>query len=247
MRMQVSVIIPVKNGAATIGRAIQSVIDQHGVDWELLVMDGLSDDQTEEIVSTFHDPRIHFLSQKDAGVYSAMNRGILKATGEWIYIMGADDVLATADLFASILTQTRENDILVLGRVENVGSPSQWVRKQHRSFFGWPILFRNTVHQQGALYRRSWLLKHLFQEEYRVLADYDTHLQAYLQFGWKSKSLRPWLTTDLLFARCDASGISKQFTWSLYREELKIRRRRLGIFIWLLSLPIVCVKYLLKR
>ena len=153
--------------------------------------------------------------------------------------------MCSSDLAA--LHQVRANDILVLGRIENQGSQSRWIPAEHQSFFGWPILFRNTVHQQGVFYRRDWLEKHPFQAAYRVLADYDVHVQAYLQFGWKSKSLRPWTTTHILFARCDASGISKQFTWSLYREELRIRRRRLGVVIWLVSIPLVCLKYLLKR
>ena len=244
--MQLSVIIPVKNGEATILRALRSVQSQHGVSWEAIVIDGLSEDNTKTCVTSLGDARIQFYEAADDGVYDAMNRGIQHAQGDWIYIMGADDELAGQDVFASLLRVVQSRDIMVLGVIENRGAKHSRVKRRHNSFFGWPILFRNTVHQQGVLYRRDWLLQHPFHAPYRVLADYDVHLQAYVKFGWKNASLRPWITTDVLVARCDAFGISKQFTWSLYREELHIRKRRLGWFVWMLSLPIVGLKYALK-
>ncbi|MFM7311440.1 MAG: glycosyltransferase [Flavobacteriales bacterium] len=245
--MQISFIIPVKNGEATIVRALQSVLSQHGVVWEAIVMDGLSSDNTIQRIESLGDERIHYHTGPDHGVYDAMNAGVQRAKGDWIYIMGADDELASEDVFDALLRAVRSQDIMVMGVIENRGCSNRWVAHHHRSHFAWTTLFRNTVHQQGVIYRKDWLLKHPFHSGYQVLADYDVHLQAYRQFGWKSAALRPWMTTAILIARCDASGISKQFTWSLYREELAIRCKQLGWFIWLVSLPVVMMKYVLKR
>ena len=88
----VSVIIPTYNRAHLVGRAIQSVLDQTYQDFELIVIDDASTDNTEEVVKSFNDERIKYLKHdENKGVAAARNTGIKVARGEYIAFQDSDD------------------------------------------------------------------------------------------------------------------------------------------------------------
>jgi len=86
-----SVIIPSYNRAALLPRAIQSVIHQTFDDWELLVVDDGSTDDTAQQVAVFNDPRIRYLYQNNQGVCVARNTGAHHAKGEYLVFLDSDD------------------------------------------------------------------------------------------------------------------------------------------------------------
>lgn len=85
-----SVIIPAYNSAATIGRAIDSVLRQTYPAHEIIVVDDGSADSTRDEVARFGD-RIRYLHQANAGVSAARNKGAHEATGDWLAFLDADD------------------------------------------------------------------------------------------------------------------------------------------------------------
>ncbi|MBO9998473.1 MAG: glycosyltransferase family 2 protein [Cyanobacteria bacterium SID2] len=88
----VSIIIPSYNRATLISRAIQSVLDQTFTDWELIVIDDASQDNTEEVVRGFGDPRIHYIRhERNAGECGTRNTGLAAAKGHSIAFLDSDD------------------------------------------------------------------------------------------------------------------------------------------------------------
>ncbi|MDR2410857.1 MAG: glycosyltransferase, partial [Bacteroidales bacterium] len=83
-----SIIIPTYNSSKTINRCLDSILCQSYSNYEILVMDGLSSDNTLELVKAYNDRRIQIYSGKDNGIYDAMNKGIALAKGEWLYFSG---------------------------------------------------------------------------------------------------------------------------------------------------------------
>ena len=63
---------------------------QRFTDYEVWIIDGASTDGTQEYLKTL-DQRFNFISEEDSGIYNAMNKGIEKSKGEWLYFLGADD------------------------------------------------------------------------------------------------------------------------------------------------------------
>ena len=107
--MKISLITACYNSAATIRTAIESVLSQKGIDVEYIVVDGGSTDGTVDIIKEYstrstRSTRLTFkwLSEKDNGMYDAINKGIKMATGDVVGILNADDVLATDDTLAKI-------------------------------------------------------------------------------------------------------------------------------------------------
>lgn len=95
-----SIIIPSFNRAHTIGRAILSVVNQTYTDWELVIVDDGSTDNTMEIVESFHDNRIKYVWQENQERSAARNHGIRLANGEWICFLDSDDEFTVDHLFS---------------------------------------------------------------------------------------------------------------------------------------------------
>ena len=89
---KVSVIIPAYNHARFLGEAIGSVLAQSFQDFELIVVDDGSIDNTKEVAASFQDNRVRYIHQQNRGVAAAQNVGVRNSSGEYVAILGADDV-----------------------------------------------------------------------------------------------------------------------------------------------------------
>ncbi|MFN8698724.1 MAG: glycosyltransferase [Flavobacteriales bacterium] len=230
----VSIIIPSFRSAATISGALKSAAQQT-ISHEILLIDGSGDQDTRNAVAAAGVIPDAWISEPDSGVYDAINKGIARSRGEWIYVLGADDELAAPDVFERVLACREQNTRLLLGNVSNIERVHAGVPEVHKSRLTSRIFLYNTVHQQGALYHRSLFDRAAFNTSYKILGDYDFHLALFAERV-------PWKYTDVSVSRCRAGGLSKQFVKSLYLEELAIKRARktpLRALTWL--------KYIYKK
>ena len=114
---RLSIIIPTFNSAKTLSRCLDSVISQSFTDWEVLMMDGVSNDDTIKIASSCQDSRIRIYSEPDKGIYDAMNKGIDKSRGEWLYFLGSDDYLFNSHSLEDVFKNDIEKYDVVYGDV----------------------------------------------------------------------------------------------------------------------------------
>ncbi len=89
----ITVITVVFNGAKTLEETIQSVINQTYPNVEYIIIDGGSTDGTLDIIKKYEDHIDYWVSEKDKGIYDAMNKGVVVSTGMWVGILGSDDFL----------------------------------------------------------------------------------------------------------------------------------------------------------
>ena len=88
----VSIVIPTYNHANYLSKALQSVLDQTYKNWEAIVIDNHSTDDTNEVINRYVDPRIKYLKIHNCGVIAkSRNVGIQTAKGEWIAFLDSDD------------------------------------------------------------------------------------------------------------------------------------------------------------
>lgn len=116
--MTVSVILPARNAAAYLQRAVDSVLGQTWTDWELIVVNNGSDDGTGAIMASCvraHPDRIIGLDEPVAGASRARNAGLARATGEWIQFLDADDELAPDKLAHQAALITPGTDWIIGG------------------------------------------------------------------------------------------------------------------------------------
>jgi glycosyltransferase involved in cell wall biosynthesis len=113
MNPQVSIIIPTYNRAEDLKRALQSVFDQTFTDWEILIVDNHSIDNTTNLIQSFNDPRIKLHKIHNEGVVAASrNLGLKHATGEYIAFLDSDDWWLPKKLEESVKYMNRGADVV---------------------------------------------------------------------------------------------------------------------------------------
>ena len=101
--MTLSLITPSYNSAKTIARTIDSVIAQNYSDLEYIILDGASTDDTLKIIASYQDKiNIRLVSERDNGIYDAMNKGIKIATGDIIGILNSDDLFNSGEVIKTV-------------------------------------------------------------------------------------------------------------------------------------------------
>jgi glycosyltransferase involved in cell wall biosynthesis len=127
----VSVIIPTYNREQLVSYAIQSILNQTYGDWELLVVDDGSTDQTEEVIRLFKDPRISYYQQKNLGPAAARNYGLRVARGELIAFLDSDDLFATDKLERQVAWMNNHPEISLgftgYQEIDGEGNPTGYV------------------------------------------------------------------------------------------------------------------------
>lgn len=94
----VSVVIAAKNEAAHVRAAVESILSQEGVDFELVFVDDGSTDETANIVRSFNSPRLRLIKNPRQGKVSAFNLGVAEAKGAWVCIFAGDDIMPAKSL-----------------------------------------------------------------------------------------------------------------------------------------------------
>lgn len=167
-----SIIIPTFNSSQTLQKALDSIICQTFTDWEVLIMDGVSKDNTLEIARSYNDTRIRIYSEPDKGIYDAMNKGIKKANGEWLYFLGSDDWLLNNNVLHNVFSFDIDQYDVVYGDVE-----SEILGPQNGGEWTLETIDSNRCHQ-GIFYQKR-IFKKLgyYNLDYPLWADHDLNLK----------------------------------------------------------------------
>lgn len=186
---KVSIITVVYNGVKTIEQAIQSVLRQTYKNIEYIVIDGASTDGTQQIIEKYADSISYYISEKDDGLYYAMNKGIKRATGEIVGIINADDWYA-ADAVESMVSFFCENDVeLAYGKIVMVlenGKEKPYSNMPLESIWYQMALPHPAVFVKKDLYDNMGR----FNVNYRLASDYELMLRFYtkqVKFGYFDK------------------------------------------------------------
>ncbi|MBR1448445.1 MAG: glycosyltransferase [Prevotella sp.] len=178
--MKVSIITVAYNSAETIEKAISSVLSQTYSDIEYIIVDGLSTDKTMETVQSYEgkfDGRLRWNSEKDKGIYDAMNKGIRMATGDIIGILNSDDFFTSSNVIERIVKEFSDDVDAVYGDVHFVkpSNPSKSVRYYSgRPFRPWMVRFGFIPPHPSLYVRRRVYEEHgLYDTSFRISADVE--------------------------------------------------------------------------
>lgn len=209
----------------------------------MCVIDGSSSDGTQDYLNTLKVP-FHFISELDNGIYDAMNKGVLMSKGKWLFFLGADDYFYDDEVLFYV-NQFLSDEIEVLsGKIKYrfTEKDSQYIRKNDGIFITkWSskLWIKNTVHHQSTFYNKTLFKNTLFNTKYKVLADYDFNINLY-------RSKPKVKIIDTIITSCGADGLSKKYTWSMYKEEIDLKTKASSILYWPFFLKLAILKYLFK-
>jgi glycosyltransferase involved in cell wall biosynthesis len=196
----ITVITVVYNGVSLIEKTIQSVIHQKYPNIEYIIIDGASTDGSVNIIKSCELKITKWLSEKDTGIYNAMNKGIKEATGEWICFLNCGDVFVdtqTVQRIVGHLQQSHAADI-IYGNIlveQQDGTLYERTAKEpcniHRMHFC----------HQSAFVKTNLLRDYLFDEKHKMSADLKFFKQCYYD-------KRTFVHVNFPIVIYDTSGIS---------------------------------------
>jgi len=178
--MKISIITATFNSGKFIESCIKSILKQNYKKFEIIIIDGLSTDSTIKKIKTFLDKHnnIKFFSEKDLGIYHALNKGIEKANGDIIGFVHSDDLLYNKNVLSNII------DVFKNSNIDGVYGDLQYVEKQNTNKvirywkskdFKPNLINKGWTPPHPTLYLRKKVYeKHgLFDLNYKISSDYD--------------------------------------------------------------------------
>lgn len=191
--MKISIITVVYNNEKTIKEAMQSVLSQTYSDIEYVIIDGKSKDNTVNLINDYKEKLGYFISEKDNGLYDAMNKGILACTGDVIGILNSDDLYQDSEVIAAVMEQfinDIELDILYADLVYVKKDDTNRVIRKWKTKSYYSTFFENAnVPPHPALFVRNKVYENigLFDLQYKLAADYELMLRMFKKHEFKSK------------------------------------------------------------
>lgn len=212
----ISIITVVFNSAKTLRATMESIIPQLSAEVEYIVIDGGSTDGTQDIIAQYTSQLAYSVSEPDKGIYDAWNKGLARASGQYIGFVGADDVLLP-DALGTYLSHIRQQPQIEYwsskvafghmgGRV--IGQPWRWDR------------FRRymTVAHVGSLHRRNLYERFgTYDTSYRIVGDYELLLRA-------GVSLRAGFV-DQITVLMGHGGVSNKFALQALAETARAKKK----------------------
>ena len=174
--LKISVVTVCYNAADTIEETMLSVLNQTYDNVEYIIIDGGSTDGTVDIIKKYADRLAYWVSEPDKGIYDAMNKGIDVATGDYIYFLGADDILFSESTLSECVTDFSEGTTQiyygnVLFKDTKIVYPGEI-----KSVYS--LCLRNFSHQ-GLFYPKSIYKEKRYDVSYRLWADYVYNLELF--------------------------------------------------------------------
>jgi glycosyltransferase involved in cell wall biosynthesis len=180
MAPKVSVIIPVYNREKYVGEAISSILAQSFTNFELLLIDDGSTDDSVEIMRSYTDPRVRLVrNERNLGIPKTRNKGIQLARGDYIAILDSDNIALSDRLAKQVAFLDRHKDYVLLGSgAALMDEEGQSLKKGKRRFVSSGevkshLLFRCWLHHSSVMARTAILQAYGYREQYVVCSDFD--------------------------------------------------------------------------
>ena len=205
-KVQLSIVTISLNAAQTISETINSVCNQTFSGFEYIIKDGLSEDKTIEIASSYKDIfkekgiDFYIIEKKDSGIYDAMNQALELCKGTWIMFLNSGDSLYDEGVLNCIFGGQKSYIAdCIYGNTVNVKENVEYVKK------GYPIssiYYRVPFIHQASFIKREAMERYKFDLRYQIAADYDVYARMFddgLKFSY----------IDCNIARFDLAGVSQ--------------------------------------
>ncbi|MBW3105957.1 glycosyltransferase family 2 protein [Providencia rettgeri] len=236
------------NSASTIQETISSVLSQKEINFEYIIIDGVSTDGTIDILNANNDRRLKYISEPDKGLYDAMNKGIAKAKGKIVAILNSDDLYINDHVLSDIFDEfNRSNADLVSGNLyyfdndfsqairkypcENMNSKAKWKKgKQppHPSTF-----VRRSVYEEIGYYH----------SEFKISSDYEFLLRAIFINNYKHSIINKYLVAMRMGGE-STSGFKSRYIGS---KEVYLSWKKNNISPPLFLIPLKIINKLLIK
>ena len=214
------------NNIAGLQKTFESVFEQTFKDFEYIVIDGGSTDASKEIIEKKAAKFSYWVSEKDKGIYNAMNKGIVKAKGEYIYFLNSGDYLINNEVLDKVFTEAESKDIIygdvIVADKEN---PYKRVCPKELPF---SYFIYDSLSHQGTFIKRDLFIKWgLYNEHLKIVADWEFFMLAINKHNCTYKHI------PVIIASYNLDGVSaqKQNEALIQKEREEVLQKHFSAFL----------------
>lgn len=176
-KIKLSIITINLNNLKGLQKTMQSVFEQKYIDFEYIIIDGSSSDGSKNFIEQYADKLAWWVSEKDNGVYNAMNKGITKAKGEYLLFLNSGDFLNSKTSLSIFFDNSNNEDILYANILK--------VTKNHKqikccpSELSFSYFLNDTLPHQSTMIKKSVFEKTgLYNERLKIVSDWEVFMNA---------------------------------------------------------------------
>lgn len=216
--LKLSIITVCRNNRQGLEATILSVVKQSYSSYEFIIVDGASDDGTIDLIKQYESQIDWWVSEKDSGIYNAMNKGIQKATGEYCLFLNSGDCLSSTNILEKVFAEDHKADIVYGNLIRKKGDRNyritQYPDKLTLYNFFAPI---PSIHHQASFIKRSLFDKFgFYREDFKIISDWEFFFKAIILNNCTTKHIEQNIT---IF---DSFGISSNSNYSESKERIQI-------------------------
>lgn len=194
--MKLSIITVNYNDALGLERTIKSVLSQTFHDYEFIIIDGGSTDDSVNVIKKYESRIDYWVSERDGGIYPGMNKGLRQAKGEYVNFMNGGDCYHSADVLEKIFALETDADIITGVHSEN------GLRNVGKGGVTLLDLYKWAIDHQASFIRREVAQRHPYDEKYRIVSDWKFFIEALILDNCS------FYYTDTIVVDVDMEGIS---------------------------------------
>jgi glycosyltransferase involved in cell wall biosynthesis len=201
--MKLSIVTINYNNAADLDKTIQSVIQQTWKDFEYIVIDGGSSDASVEIIKQNEERIDYWVSEKDNGIYHAMNKGISKSSGDYLLMLNSGDMLAGEEVLEKIFGKDCYNEDLLIGDVYKAYNGKLFDKKCFPDTLTFGFLRRQALSHQGTFIKKKLhYIVGFYDESLKYSSDWKFFILAICKYNVSYKHIPSFVTV------CDCGGLT---------------------------------------
>lgn len=197
MRPIFSIITINYNNQEGLERTIKSVISQTFFDYEFIIIDGGSTDESVNVIKTYKDKINYWVSEPDNGIYNAMNKGIKKANGEYLNFMNSGDCFYKEDILKKVYYEIGED---ILAGFFYIGKEKLWGPRSSK--IGLVDFINGSLGHQASFIKKDLFKLQLYDESLKIVADWKFFIYVLIECNCSFKKM------DFIVARVEDGGAS---------------------------------------
>lgn len=244
----ISFIIATFNSGNSLVSTLESILSQTYPRFEIIVIDGGSSDETVNILKSYGDKIIYWVSEGDRGIAHAFNKGIQVANGDYINFQGSGDTLTGNGVLSEIFTNRDFLEDFVIARINRVANTSEkkvlWASKRNKIKFNYnTLVWRMSLYHQALFTSKSYFQHYgEFDEKLKYSMDYEHVLRS---FNGKPSIY----TSNVIFSNWRKDGLGENNELEIFSEYNLIKLRhgiKPRLFLFFVNYFII-LKFYLKK
>ncbi|OYU85256.1 MAG: glycosyl transferase [Flavobacterium sp. BFFFF2] len=219
MPKKISIITVCYNNREGLEKTFKSVLGQSYRDFDFLVIDGNSQDGSKEVMEQYRDKIDFALSEKDTGVFNAMNKGIKAATGDFVLFMNSGDIFADEHVLANVVDDLTNEFDIYYGNNYKVKSNGSKRLKTYPPALTFSFFYTTCINHQSTFIRRQLFHDYfMYNEQWKIVSDWE-----FFVYTICAKNV-PYKYLNKTIAEYDFNGMSSD-----PKNQALIRKERLEV------------------